>query len=54
MKVLHSNNMNHIDDHINCSNSLEEFKLKTKFNKVMYEGVKKFDEYEGYMLIGSY
>ena len=52
--AVQSNNMTHIDDHINCSNSLEEFKLKTKFNKVMYEGIKKFDKYERYMLIGSY
>lgn len=52
--AIQSNNMNRIDDHINCSNSLEEFKSKSKFNKVMYEGVRKFDEYERYMLIGSY
>ncbi len=52
--AIQSNNMKHIHDHTNCSNSLEEFKLKTKFNKIIYEGIKKFDNYERYMLIGSY
>lgn len=54
MFAVQSNNMHHIEDHINCSSSLEEFKIKTKFNKIIYEGTKKFDNYERYMLIGLY
>ena len=54
MFAIQSNNMHHIEDHINCSSSLEEFKIKTKFNKIIYEGTKKFDNYERYMLIGLY
>ncbi len=52
--AIQSNNMSHISDHINCSASLEDFKFKSKFNKIIFEGVKKFNNYERYMIIGLY
>jgi hypothetical protein len=49
--LLQSNDLA-IDDHINKVDSLEEFKLKYTFSKILFEGETLVDGYHRYMLIG--
>ena len=49
--VLQSNNYFEIDEHINCSHSLEEFINKSKLH-VLYSGSKEFYKYTRYLIIG--
>lgn len=52
--ALQSNNMFHIEDHINCCNSEDEFLEKTEIKDVLYKGTLKLSNgYERYMIIGS-
>ena len=49
--VLQSNNFE-IEEHINCSNSLEEFANQTPMSHVYYDGELLLDKYTRYMRIG--
>ena len=50
--ALQSNNYYDIADHVNCSNSLEEFAKQTPMRNVLYEGELKLVKYTRYMRIG--
>lgn len=50
--VLQSNNFTGHKEHINCSDSLKDFKWKSKLNRVWYEGTLELPKYDRYMLIG--
>ena len=49
--VLQSNNFE-IEEHINCSNSLEEFANQTPMSHIYYDGELFLDKYTRYMRIG--
>lgn len=49
--VLQGNNLN-IEEHIRCSNSLEEFKMKNKLDRVLWEGELDCRTFTRYMVIG--
>ena len=51
--VLQSNNMSHIDSHINCHESLNHFIESLPDMDILYKGTKKFDDYERYMVIAK-
>ena len=50
--ILQSNNFTGHKEHINCSDSLKDFKWKSKLNRVWYEGTLELPKYDRYMLIG--
>lgn len=50
--VLQNNNYFEIKEHVNCSNSLEEFSAKAPMTKVLYEGSLDLPKYTRYMKIG--
>jgi len=50
--VLQSNNYI-IDEHINCSQSLDDFRKKSKLANIKYKGVLELPKYERYLLIGD-
>lgn len=50
--VLQSNNFIQVEDHINCSASLEEFANSTPMTEVLYEGELDLGEYTRFMRIG--
>ena len=50
--ILQTNNYIEIEDHVNCSNSLEEFRLQSPMANVLYEGELVLDKYTRYMRIG--
>jgi len=50
--VLQSNNYI-IDEHINCSNSLQDFMDKSKLSNIQYQGVLELAKYDRYLLIGQ-
>ena len=51
--ALQSNNMFHIDDHINCVNSENELIEKSGLSKIMYKGsLNMSNGYKRYMVIG--
>ena len=50
--ALQSNNYFEIKDHINCVNSLDEFKQQAPLNNIIYEGELELEKYTRYMLIG--
>lgn len=51
--AIQSNNMFHIDDHINCVNSRYELIEKTGLSDIKYSGkLKMSNGYERYMVIG--
>jgi len=49
--VLQSNNYFELDEHIRCSNSLDEFNDISNIN-LLYKGIFKTEKYDRYMLIG--
>ena len=51
--LLQSNNMSHIDSHINCHESLDHFIESLPKMNILYKGTKKFDDYERYMIIAQ-
>ena len=51
--VLQSNNMSHIDSHVNCHESLDHFIESLPKMNILYKGTKKFDDYERYMVIAQ-
>jgi len=50
--ALQSNNYFEIDDHVNCVNSLDEFKQQALLSNIIYEGELELEKYTRYMLIG--
>ena len=50
--VVQSNNFKELDEHINCSDSLKDFKWKSKINKEFYSGTLELPKYDRYMIIG--
>jgi hypothetical protein len=50
--ILQTNNYFEIEDHVNCSASLEDFKQQTPMNHCLYEGVLELPKYTRYMRIG--
>lgn len=50
--ILQTNNYIEIEDHVNCSSSLEEFRLQSPMTNVLYEGELLLDKYTRYMRIG--
>ena len=50
--VLQSNNYI-IDEHINCSKSLDDFITKSDLQTLKYKGVLKLPKYDRYLLIGD-
>jgi len=52
--ALQSNNMFHIDDHINCVNSEEQLQEKSGLSKILYsDTLVMTNGYERYMVIGQ-
>ena len=51
--VLQSNNMSHIDSHVNCHPSLDCFIESLPDMEILYKGTKVFDDYERYMVIAK-
>ena len=50
--ALQSNNMDHLEEHINCTTSEDELVEKSGLSKILYKGTQVFDNYERYMVIG--
>ena len=50
--VLQTNNFFEIEEHINCSNSLNDFAIQTPMSTILYEGELVLDKYTRYMRIG--
>ena len=50
--ILQSNNYFEIEDHINCSKSLEDFSETAPMQKVLFEGYLDLNKYLRYMKIG--
>jgi hypothetical protein len=50
--VLQTNNYFEIEDHINCSSSLEEFASNTHMTEVLYQGELHLPKYTRFMRIG--
>ena len=50
--ILQTNNYIEIEDHVNCSNSLSEFRIQTPMTTLLYEGELVLDKYTRYMRIG--
>jgi len=50
--ILQTNNYFEIEDHINCSESLENFAASTPMDKVLYEGELDCNKYTRFMRIG--
>ena len=50
--VVQSNNFSSHREHINCSDSLEDFRWKSKISKEFYSGTLELPKYDRYMIIG--
>jgi len=50
--VLQTNNFFEIEDHVNCSNSVEEFSKNTPMKQVIYQGELDLGQYKRFMKIG--
>jgi len=50
--VLQGNNYFEINEHVNCSNDLNEFSKKSPMSKVLYEGELELYRYKRFMKIG--
>lgn len=51
--VVQNNNAFHIPDHINCVNSLQEFKSQFPLSNIEYAGELVLSDYTRYMMIGQ-
>ena len=52
LTILQSNNFLEIEDHVNCSRSLEEFSLSVPMTQLLYQGSLKLEKYTRFMKIG--
>ena len=50
--VVQSNNFSSHREHINCSESLKDFRWKSKIGKEFYSGTLELPKYDRYMIIG--
>ena len=50
--VVQSNNFSSHPEHINCSESLADFKCKAKISNEFYSGTLELPKYDRYMIIG--
>jgi hypothetical protein len=50
--ILQTNNYSEIEDHVNCSIDLGEFRMQTPMTTVLYEGELLLGKYTRYMRIG--
>jgi hypothetical protein len=50
--VLQSNNFFEVDDHVNCSLDITDFKNSAPMTTLLYEGTLKLEKYDRFMLIG--
>ena len=50
--ILQSNNYFEIDEHVNCSESLDAFAKQTPMSQVLYQGELELEKYTRYMRIG--
>jgi len=50
--AIQSNNYYKVADHINCSDSLDDFKSRTQFKELLYANKMQFADYDRYMIIG--
>ena len=50
--VAQSNNFSSHPEHINCSESLLDFKWKANISKEFYSGTLELPKYDRYMIIG--
>jgi len=51
--AVQSNNLEDIDEHVNCVTSIDAMKKKFKMSKVLYEGELQLQGYKRFMLIGK-
>jgi len=52
--ALQSNNLFDVSDHSNCVESEDQLVKKSNLNNIFYKGKIKFENYERYMVIGSF
>lgn len=50
--ILQSNNYYQIKEHLNCFDSLEDFKNSVPFSKLLYKGELKLPKYTRFLLVG--
>ena len=50
--ILQSNNFFQVDDHVNCSLDITDFKNSAPMTTLLYEGTLKLEKYDRFMLIG--
>ena len=50
--AIQSNNYYSVVDHINCSDSLDDFESKTMCSEIFYKDKIEFKDYDRYMIIG--
>jgi hypothetical protein len=50
--ILQTNNYVEIEDHVNCSTNLEEFRIQSPMSTILFEGELVLDKYTRYMRIG--
>lgn len=50
--ILQTNDYNEVEDHVNCVDTIEEFKGMAPMTDCMYDGVLNLDKYNRFMLIG--
>ena len=50
--IFQSNNYKDIKEHVNCKDSLDEFKNSFVLNKTLYSGELKLDKFTRYMIVG--
>lgn len=50
--ILQSNNFYEIDDHVNCVDSVDNFKSLAPMSTLLYSGELKLEKYSRFMLIG--
>ena len=50
--ILQSNNFFQVEDHVNCSLDLADFRRSASMNTVLYEGKLQLEKYDRFMLIG--
>ena len=50
--IVQGNNYFEVEEHVNCSNTLEEFSEKSPMSKLLYEGELELPRYKRFMKIG--
>ena len=50
--IFQSNNYKDIKEHVDCKDSLDEFKNSFVLNKTLYSGELKLDKFTRYMIVG--